>query len=118
MVKKFKIVNRKEDRDDLINEEDLSDLEIDKQEKNSEEEINDVEALNAITARMKEDFHKFMKSKNVDWLETMDLTADQGINPDLNVDDDIRRELIFYNISLKKRCERNKQIERKKSEIK
>jgi len=119
MVKKFKIVNRAEDRDDQINEEELSDLEIDKQEKNSEEEINDIEALNTISARMKEDFHKIMKSKDVDWLETMDLTSDQGINPDLNVDDDIRRELIFYNLSLKnaakginKLKERNQKLNR------
>jgi rRNA-processing protein EBP2 len=120
MVKKFQKVNRKEDRDDLNNEEEeLSDLEIDNQDKVLEEEINDVEALEAITARMKDDFHKIMKSKDIDWLETMHLTADQAINPDLNIDDDIRRELIFYNISLKnaakginKLKERNQKLNR------
>lgn len=117
MVKKF----RKIDREEILpnEEEDLSDLEIDDHEKVLEEEINDKETLEAITARIREDFHKLMKTKEVDWLETMDLTSDQKISPDFNVDDDIRRELIFYNITLQnaakginKLKERNQKLNR------
>jgi rRNA-processing protein EBP2 len=98
MVKNFRKIEREEI---LPNEEEqLSDLEIDDHEKVLEEEINDVDTLETITGRIKDDFYKLMKSKNVDWLETMDLTSDQKISTDFNIDDDIRRELIFYNITL------------------
>jgi rRNA-processing protein EBP2 len=117
MVKKFK----KLDREEILpnEEEDLSDLEIDDHEKVVEEEINDVATLESITGRIRDDFNKSMKTKEVDWLETMDLTSEQKINPDFNIDDDIRRELIFYNITLQnaakginKLKERNQKLNR------
>jgi rRNA-processing protein EBP2 len=99
MVKKFRKIEKEEQQPH--EEDQLSDLEIENGDNQVEEEINDVETLDKITARMKDDFHKIMKTKDVNWLETMDITSDQAISPELNVDDDIRRELIFYNISLK-----------------
>jgi rRNA-processing protein EBP2 len=96
MVKKFQ-----REEQEAREEEELSDLEIDETDKVAEVEINDVDTLNTMTARIKEDFHKIMKTKDLNWLETMDLTSDQKVNPELNIDDDIRRELIFYNITLK-----------------
>ena len=117
MVKKFQKFSRAESQPQEDDE--LSDLEIDDQEKVLEEEINDVETLDTRTAKIKEDFQKLMKSQNIDWLETMEITSDQAVNPDLNIDDDIRRELIFYNITLKntarginKLRERNQKLNR------
>lgn len=117
MVKKFQKLSRAETQPQEDDE--LSDLEIDNEERVVEEEINDVETLNKRTAVIKEDFQKLMKSKDIDWLETMDLTSDQAVNPDLNIDDDIRRELIFYNITLRntaiginKLRERNQKLNR------
>lgn len=84
-------------------EEDLSDLEIDNQEGIDESEanlINEEEALINHQKKIQEDFHKLMKSKEVSWLETMDLISDSPVDKNLNVDDDIRRELIFYNLTL------------------
>ena len=84
-------------------EEDLSDFEVDNQEDMGEMEvniINEEEALLNHQKRIREDFHKIMKTKDVPWIETMDLVSDSAVDKNLNVDDDVRRELIFYNITL------------------
>ena len=61
MVKNFRKIEREEI---LPNEEEqLSDLEIDDHEKVLEEEINDVDTLETITGRIKDDFYKLMKSR-------------------------------------------------------
>ena len=97
MVKGFH-KNTRDNRDD----EDLSDLEVDiNDEEEKEILINETEALNNHEIRLKEDFYKLMKTKDIHWLETMDLVADQSIDKNLDVDDDIKRELIFYNLTLK-----------------
>ena len=84
-------------------EEDLSDFEVDNQEDMGEMEvtiINEEEALLNHHKRIREDFHKIMKTKDVPWIETMDLVSDSAVDKNLNVDDDVRRELIFYNLTL------------------
>lgn len=82
-------------------DEDLSDLEMDNEEELAVENlINEKDALLNHHARIKQDFAKLMKTKDIPWIETMDLTADQAIDKNLNVDDDIKRELIFYNLTL------------------
>lgn len=95
MVKKFI-----KDNDDVEDEE-LSDLEIDNEEISKDKEfINDTEELEKFATKIKEEFLKSMKNK-ANWLETLDVTSEDLINPNLNTDDDIKRELIFYNISHK-----------------
>jgi len=52
---------------------------------------------------LQEEFNSYLKSKGVNhnsWIETLTLTAKEGIDQILNIDDDIRRELVFYNLSL------------------
>lgn len=101
MVKKFIREEKEED-------EDLSDLEADFVDEENEVDtntaINEEEMIETSLKRIKGEFCKLMKVKNeenVNWVEMMDLTADESVDPDLNQDDDIKRELIFYNLSLK-----------------
>lgn len=97
MVKKF--VKNQEEFEDA----DFSDLEVDYQDGDLDTGsniINDEEGLTSGLKKIKQDFNKMMKSQNSDWIETMDLTAEENVDPELNVDDDIKRELIFYNLSL------------------
>ncbi len=84
-------------------EEDLSDLEVDLQNENSVPTVNDKEQLDSACNRIKQEFNKLLKVKNnehINWIETMDVTANDRIDEDLNVDDDIKRELIFYNLTV------------------
>jgi len=97
MVKQF-IRNSEE-----VEEDNLSDLEIDNVDVNDDDHlqfINDVETLENHVLKIKNDFIKILKSKEVPWIETLDLSADQAVDKNLNVDDDIKRELIFYNLTL------------------
>ncbi len=102
MVKKFVREEKQED-------DDLSDLEadfVDEEEglASTTVAVNDEEMLLNCLKRVKGEFCKLMKVKNeenVNWIETMDLITDEGVDPELNQDDDIKRELIFYNLSLK-----------------
>lgn len=82
-------------------DEDLSDLEMANEELVEENLINEKDALLNHQTRIKQDFAKLMKTKDIPWIETMEITADQAIDKNLNVDDDIKRELIFYNLTLK-----------------
>jgi rRNA-processing protein EBP2 len=102
MVKKF-IAKEIEDSDnDEFGEDD--DLEIEcNEEEMSFEYPNDEEKMNELTLKIRREFaNQFTsKGKNPNWLEKMDLIGDQKIPDEFNIDDDIRRELIFYNISHK-----------------
>jgi hypothetical protein len=90
----------------FVKEEDLSDLEIDDQELLAEEKecINDRDILNEKKTKIQEEFVKGLKlnsgEKNVNWLETMDIISKEEVDETLNPDDDIKRELIFYNLTL------------------
>ena len=113
MVKKFKrsnIANEPEEdnlsENELVGEEqdfeDLSDLEIvdpsTALEENKENSINDPEALNLLAEKLKNDFDNYLRMKGLktnNWIETLSLTANEGIDDKLNVDDDIRRELVL-----------------------
>ena len=99
MVKKF-ICSAKPKQNE--EEEDLSDLEGEYQKEDGEKVdfINDVEALENHCKKIQADFQKNMKNKEIPWMETMDLVADSSVDPNLNMDDDIKRELIFYNLTL------------------
>jgi rRNA-processing protein EBP2 len=114
MVKKFQ--KRVENEED-----DLSDYEIDNLEENQEQEINDTDGLEKHLKRIKEEFNTLMKTKGkqVDWIETMDITSEIAVDPNLNLDDDMKRDLIFYNITLQnaaaginKLKERNEKLNR------
>ena len=88
-------------------ENDESDLDIeeefDEQEIESIEFPNDEEKLNEFTNKIKEEFQRYytFKGKNPNWLQKMTLTGNIQIPEELDVDDDIKRELIFYNITHK-----------------
>jgi hypothetical protein len=97
--------SRYNDEDDL--EEDVpSDLEIqdDEQivEEEEKEEINLIEDLNFHTEKIKKEYRHLLAKKggNPDnWLETLTLTHEAPIDENLNIDDDIKRELEFYNVT-------------------
>jgi rRNA-processing protein EBP2 len=88
-------------------ENDESDLDIeeefDEQEIEAIEFLNDEEKLNEYTNKIKEEFQRYYtsKGKNPNWLQKMTLTGNIEIPEELDVDDDIKRELIFYNITHK-----------------
>lgn len=102
MGKKIKYTKKEDD-------EQLSDLEMETGEGNSGDEsdeapeINEKEQLGNLTKAIRNEFVKMFKAKgkNCSWIETMDLTSDEMIDPNLNTDDDVKRELIFYNIAVK-----------------
>jgi len=105
MVKEFikqKNLNQIEEKEECE-----SDLELEEEYEDEEmieiEYPNDEEKLNEFTNKIKEEFNRFYtsKGKNPNWLETMTLTGDISVPEDLDIDDDIKRELYFYNISHK-----------------
>lgn len=65
------------------------------------ESINLIEDLNSKLEDIKNDFQKFFinKGKKITWLETPVEISDEKIPENLNPDDDIKRELYFYNIA-------------------
>ena len=92
------------EEDQLDQEEDLaSDLEIQDNGEESEEikEINLVDELNAHTEKIQKEFTNLLAKKGAtnNWLETLSLTHPNSINENLNIDDDIKRELEFYNLT-------------------
>lgn len=91
------------DDDDDDNPSDLEvqqdDMEIDEEER---EEINLVEELEEHEKKIKKEFKILMSKRGGDsnnWLETMTLTTNNIIDTNLNIDDDIKRELAFYNMT-------------------
>ena len=100
MVKKFIV----KDRDDSDNDEfgDDDDLEIECEgEDMSTEYPNEEERMNELTLKIRKEFASqyTSKGKNPSWLEKMDIIGESKVPEEFNIDDDIKRELIFYNIS-------------------
>jgi len=89
------------------NNEGESDLDLEEEYEDEEmEEMeypNDEEKLNEFTNKIKEEFQRYYTSKgrNPNWLETMTNSGTMEIPEDLDVEDDIKRELLFYNITHK-----------------
>jgi len=102
MVKK---INFKKHIQSAINDQDedeLSDLEVDigGDVANEYISINQVDQIESACNKINQEFNKLMKKDKVNWIETLDITAKDSIDSDLNVDDDIKRELIFYNLTV------------------
>lgn len=102
MVKKIKknTPNPQEEdelKEEIANLENNQDVELN----DSVESINDIETLEKKNNEIKEDFSKFFsaKGKSLNWLETLDVTSKEPVDQNLNPDDDIKRELFFYNIA-------------------
>jgi hypothetical protein len=94
-----------DDELELDDEEDLpSDLEAQDGDAEDEEveEINIVEDLNFHTEKIRTEFKNLLAKKggnSNNWLESLTITHPDEIDVDLNLDDDIKRELEFYNVT-------------------
>ena len=106
MVKQ--ILNKYPSKDQDENDIDESDLELEEEYEEDDEVqqleyINDVEKLTEYTENLRQEFEKSFKAKgrNPTWIETMNITGTIDVPEDFDVDDDIKRELIFYNITHK-----------------
>jgi rRNA-processing protein EBP2 len=89
------IANNEEQNDENLNEEQEEEIYSEDPSINLVDEIS--EKINSI----KNDIQKYytVKNKNIDWLEFPVNISESTIPPNLNPDDDIKRELIFYNIA-------------------
>ena len=89
------ITNNEEQNDENLNEEQEEEIYSEDPSINLVDEIN--EKINSI----KNDIQKFYDAKNkkIDWLEFPVEISQSSIPQNLNPDDDIKRELIFYNIA-------------------
>ena len=89
------IANNEEQNDENLNEEQEEEIYSEDPSINLVDEIN--EKINSI----KNDIQKFYDAKNkkIDWLEFPVEISKSPIPQNLNPDDDIKRELIFYNIA-------------------
>jgi len=89
------IANNEEQNDENLNEEHEEEIYSEDPSINLVDEIN--EKINSI----KNDIQKFYDAKNkkIDWLEFPVEISQSSIPQNLNPDDDIKRELIFYNIA-------------------
>jgi hypothetical protein len=99
MVKRFDKTQHIQNEDDY----DIDDFDEEEEDEiSSEEIINEAEILEYKREKIREEFLKFFnkQKKSPSWLETLDTTTDIPMDPSLNVDDDIKRELNFYNMSL------------------
>ncbi len=81
---------------------DLSDLEmVDPEaivEENKKNAINDSETLEKLAQKLQTDMNNYLRQKGLktgNWLEYLTTTAQEGIDENLNVEDDIRRELVL-----------------------
>ena len=88
-------------------EEDLKEELLIMEEEEKEKGIENEEIIN-LTNELEEkknliinDFLKFFsqKGKKVSWLENLTIISDDEIDQNLNPDDDIKRELYFYNLA-------------------
>lgn len=101
MGKKIKKIE-KDDKAEEAEEEELAMLQEENNEEYSKEEmINLPEELEKKESEILADFGKFFsaKGKKLTWLETLDVTSNEPMEQNINVDDDIKRELFFYNIA-------------------
>ena len=82
-------------------EDELSDLEIDADIEENKIIINEEERLLYHKDKINNEFIKLFnaKGKNPGWLESLTVTSKDLIDSSLNVDDDIKRELLFYNLT-------------------
>ncbi len=98
--------NQKENNNIITTQENVEDEKAEDNEENSYEEdsiesINIIEELTEKLNTIKSDVQKFYenKGKKITWLEFPVETSTTEIPEYLNPDDDIKRELIFYNIA-------------------
>ena len=102
---KIKSSQIKEDNTNIItNYENQEENPLNKEEEDSESEVPSINLVEEISEKInsiKNDIQKYytVKNKNIDWLEFPVNISESTIPPNLNPDDDIKRELIFYNIA-------------------
>ena len=70
-------------------------------ENDSIESINLEDEINEKIKDIKSDFNRYFTQKNAEiiWLEKPILISKEGIDQNINIDDDIKRELLIYNIT-------------------
>ena len=101
---KIKSSQIKEDNTNIItNYENQEENPLNKEEEDSDSEVPSINLVEEISEKInsiKNDIQKYytVKNKNIDWLEFPVNISESTIPPNLNPDDDIKRELIFYNI--------------------
>ena len=99
--KKYTNSNNEREEEDL--KEELLIMEEEEKEKGIENEeiINLTNELEEKKNSILNDFLKFFsqKGKKVSWLENLTIISDEEIDQNLNPDDDIKRELFFYNLA-------------------
>jgi len=102
-LKSDKKINANENNNIITSKEEEEEKEedLDDEEEDSIESINIIEELNEKLNTIKSDVQKFYqnKGKKITWLEFPVQTSETEIPEYLNPDDDIKRELIFYNIA-------------------
>ena len=102
---KIKSSQIKEDNTNIItNYENQEENPLNKEEEDSDSEVPSINLVEEISEKInsiKNDIQKYytVKNKNIDWLEFPVNISESIIPPNLNPDDDIKRELIFYNIA-------------------
>ena len=102
---KIKSSQIKEDNTNIItNYENQEENPLNKEEEDSDSEVPSINLVEEISEKInsiKNDIQKYytVKNKNIDWLEFPVNISESTIPPNLNPDDDIKRELIFYNIA-------------------
>jgi rRNA-processing protein EBP2 len=102
---KIKSSQIKEDNTNIItNYENQEENPLSKEEEDSDSEVPSINLVEEISEKInsiKNDIQKYytVKNKNIDWLEFPVNISESTIPPNLNPDDDIKRELIFYNIA-------------------
>ena len=102
---KIKSSQIKEDNTNIItNYENQEENPLNKEEEDSDSEVPSINLVEEISEKInsiKNDIQKYytVKNKNIDWLEFPVSISESTIPPNLNPDDDIKRELIFYNIA-------------------
>ena len=102
---KIKYTNSNNEREEEDLKEELLIMEEEEKEKGIENEeiINLTNELEEKKNSILNDFLKFFsqKGKKVSWLENLTIISDEEIDQNLNPDDDIKRELFFYNLAIK-----------------
>ena len=102
---KIKSSQIKEDNTNIItNYENQEENPLNKEEEDSDSEVPSINLVEEISEKInsiKNDIQKYytVKNKNIDWLEFPVSISESAIPQNLNPDDDIKRELIFYNIA-------------------
>ena len=94
LVSKLQVKNDIEDDDE-------EDLEEDEEEEEGEIEYeNEKETLKELTEKIQSKFNnKFNNDSNQIFMERLTVVADSSVDKKLNINDDIKREVVFYNIA-------------------